>query len=964
MVPPQSHSRRRAAPAKPRGLHPGVPGWPPGLEAPVVYGWLEMHANPEPGFLGRTSERQQLDALLTKVREGQSAVLVLHGEAGIGKTALLRYAARQASGFRVAGIAGVEAEMELPFASTHQLCAPMLARLDALTSPQRDALCVALGLSSGHAPDRFLVGLAVLSLLSAVAAERPLLCLVDDAQWLDAASSQVLGFVARRLQAESVAIAFAIRELDTRSELEGLPELRLGGLEEEDARALLARAVPGPLDDRVRDRIVAESHGNPLALLELPRTMSAAQRAGGFVLPGAGDVPRHIEDQYLRRVGDLPRETQRLMLLAAADPLGDARLVGRAAQRLGIATSALTPAERAELLEIGVGVRFRHPLVRSAVYRVASPEERRAVHLALAEETDAQLDPDRRAWHLAAAAEGPDEDVASELEHSAGRARARGGLAAAAAFLTRSLSLTRDPERQVHRALAAAQASLHAGAFDAALGLLATAETETLDELERARVDLLRGQIAAASGADREAAAQLLTAAKRLEPLDVSLARETYLDAWGAALFAGALAGSVDLLDVSRAARSAPRPVDAPHPVDLLLDGLAVLMTEGRGVAAATLKLAVSAFRGQEISVEKGLQWSVLASCASVELWDFESWDAVITRQMELAREAGALAPLSIALNGEGIVVAWSGDFPAAAGVVAEADAVTEATGTRIAPYGGMLLAALRGREAEACALIDAAIRDATASGEGLAVQYARWATAVLYNGLGGYEQALSAARQASDDAPDLFLSVWALPELVEAAIRSGRPRLAAEACERLADSANVSGTDWGLGIAARSRALLSEAEAAESCYREAIARLRRTRLRTELVRAHLLYGEWLRRENRRGDARTQLRTAHDQFTSIGMDAFAERARRELLATGEKLRKRSVESRDDLTAQERQIAQLARDGLSNPEIGARLFLSPRTVEWHLHHVFTKLGIRSRRQLARALPASDAEVLLT
>jgi DNA-binding CsgD family transcriptional regulator len=923
-----------------------------------------MHANPDMGFLGRNSERRQLDALLMNVRKGQSAGLVLHGEAGIGKTALLRYAARQASGFRVAEIAGVEAEMELPFASTHQLCAPMLARLDALTRPQRDALCVALGLSSGHAPDRFLVGLAVLSLLSAVAAERPLLCLVDDAQWLDAASSQVLGFVARRLQAESVAIVFAIRESTARSNFEGLPELLLGGLEEEDARALLARAVPGPLDDRVRDRIVAESRGNPLALLELPRTMSAAERAGGFVLPATRDVPRHIEDQYLRRVGDLPRATQRLTLLAAADPLGDARLVRRAAQRLGIEASAISPAERAELLEIGVRVRFRHPLVRSAVYRAASPEERRAVHLVLADVTDARVDADRRAWHLAAAAVGPDEDLASELERSAGRAQARGGLAAAAAFLTRAVSLTRDPARQVDRGLAAAQASLHAGAFDAALGLLATAETGTLDELERARVDLLRGQIAAASGADREAAAQLLTAAKRLEPLDVNLARETYLDAWGAALFAGELAGSVDLLDVSRAARSAPRPGHAPHPVDLLLDGLAVLMTEGRGAAAAMLKLAVSAFRGQEISVEKGLQWSVLASCASVELWDFESWDAVITRQMELARDAGALAPLSIALNGEGIVLAWSGDFPAAAGVVAEADAVTGATGTRIAPYGGMLLAALRGRQVEACALINAAIDDATARGEGLAVQYARWATAVLHNGLGGYEQALSAARQASDDTPDLFLSVWALPELVEAAIRSGRPRLAAEACERLADSANVSSTDWGLGIAARSRALLSEAESADSHHREAIARLTRTRLRTELARAHLLYGEWLRRENRRGDARTQLRTAHDQFTSIGMDAFAERARRELLATGEKLRKRSAESRDELTAQERQIAHLARDGLSNPEIGARLFLSPRTVEWHLHHVFTKLGIRSRRQLARALPASDTAVLLT
>ena len=918
-----------------------------------------MHAHPGLGFLGRISERGQLDALLANVREGKSAVLVLHGEAGIGKTALLRYAARQASGFRVAPIAGVEAEMELPFASTHQLCAPMLGRLETLPSPQRDALCVALGLSAGNAPDRFLVGMAVLSLLSAVAAERPLLCLVDDAQWLDAASGQVLGFVARRLLAESVAILFAVREPAARSEFEGLPEVLLGGLERDAARALLARAVPGPLDDRVRDRIVAESRGNPLALLELPRTMSAAERAGGFVLSGAMDVPRHIEDQYLRRVRDLPDATQRLMLLAAADPLGDAALVWRAAHQLGIETSAVAPAARAELLEIGVQARFRHPLVRSAVYRAASPAKRRAVHLALAEATDARVDPDRRAWHLAAAAAGPDEEVASELARSAGRARARGGLAAAAAFLRRSVTLTRDPARQIDRALAAAQASLHAGGFDVALGLLATAETGTLSELERARVDLLRGQIASASGADREAAAQLLTAAKRLEPLDVSLARETYLDAWGAALFAGDLAGSADLLDVSRAARSAARPAYAPHPVDLLLDGLAVLMTEGRTAAAATLTLAISAFRGEEISIEKGLQWSVLAACASVELWDFEGWDAVITRQMKLARDAGALAPLSIALNAEGVVVAWRGDFATAAGVVAEADAVTEATGTRIAPYGGMLLAALRGREVEASALIDAAIMDATTRGEGLAVQYARWASAVLYNGLSSYERALSAARQASDDMPDLFLAVWALPELVEAASRSGSRRLAADACERLADSANVSGTDWGLGIAARSHALLDEAEAAESGYREAIARLRRTRLRPELGRAQHLFGEWLRRENRRSDARAQLRAAHDQFTAIGMDAFAERARRELLAMGERLRKRTVETRDELTAQERQIAQLARDGLSNPEIGARLFLSPRTVDWHLHHVFTKLGIRSRQQLARALPAIDS-----
>jgi DNA-binding CsgD family transcriptional regulator len=920
-----------------------------------------MAARGPPVLLGRANERQALDQLLENVRGGQSAVLVVHGEAGVGKTALLHYCASQASGFRVAAIAGVESEMELPFAGLHQLCAPMLGRLDALPEPQRAALCVALGLSSGPAPDRFLVALATLSLLAEVAVERPLLCLVDDAQWLDAASGQVLGFVARRLLAESVALLFAVRDPTDERELAGLPELALGGLPDHDARTLLATVIPGRRDERVRDRLVAETRGNPLAILELPRGLTATQLPGGFGLLGAHALSGRIEESFLRRLAALPEEARLLLLVAAAEPVDDPLLVWRAAERLGIALSAASAVEAEGLLAIGERVTFLHPLVRSAVYRSASPQQRRAVHLALAEVTDAEVDADRRAWHLAAAAPGPDEQVASELERSAGRAQARGGLAAAAAFLHRSVALTRDPARRTDRALAAAQASLHAGAFDAALGLLAAAEAGPLDRLQRARVDLLRGQVASAS-AGTDAPAQLLKAAARLEPLDPSLARETYLDAWGAALFAGHLAGSANLVDVSEAARSAPPPTDPPHPSDLLLDGLALLITDGRAAAAPTLRRAVNAFRGEEISVEKGLQWGVLASCAAVELWDFESWDAVITRQMELARDAGALAPFSIALNGEGIVVTWRGDFAAAARVVVEADAVTEATGTRIAPYGGMLLAAFRGREAEARALIDATIKGAIAGGEGLAVQYAHWTTAVLYNGLGRYEPALRAARQASEDTTELFLAAWALPELIEASVRSGKTQLGAGALERLAEAIAAAGTDWGLGIEARSRALLSDGEAAEGLHREALDRLSRTRLRPELARAHLLYGEWLRRENRRVDARAQLRTAHQLFTAIGMEAFAERARGELLATGEKVRKRTVETRDELTAQERQIARLARDGLSNPEIGARLFLSPRTVEWHLHKVFAKLGIRSRRELALALPASDAELV--
>ena len=517
-----------------------------------------MAATLASGFLDRTSEREVLDRLLADVREGQSAVLVMRGEAGIGKTALLRYAARQASGFRVAQVAGVEAEMELPFSGIHQLCAPVLDQLDALPQPQQDALNVALGLAPGDVPDRFLVGLAVLGLLSAAAEERPLLCLVEDAHWLDAASGLILGFVARRLLADSVAIVAAIREPNTRHDFDGLPELRLRGLAEEDARTLLMSAVPGRIDDRVRDRIVAETRGNPLALLDLPRSMSAAELAGGFELLPATDLPRHLEEQYHQRAGELPEATQRLLLLAAAEPLGDATLVWRAAQALGIDRSSLAPAEDAQLVEIGARVRFRHPLVRSAVYRAAASSERRDAHRALAETTDPDTDPDRRAWHRAHAAVGVDEAVAAELERSADRARARGGAAAAAAFLARAAELTPDPAERGRRALAAAQAKFDAAAADAALDLLATAELAPLDEFQRAWLERLRAEITFARTRGSDAPALLLDAARRLEPLDAAMARETHLEAMAAAMFAGRLGDGPGVREAAEAARAAP----------------------------------------------------------------------------------------------------------------------------------------------------------------------------------------------------------------------------------------------------------------------------------------------------------------------------------------------------------------------------------------------------------------------
>ncbi len=561
-----------------------------------------MASSRPPVLLGRAAECQALDRLLENVRGGQSAVLVIRGEAGVGKTVLLQHCAREASGFRVARVAGVESEMELPFAGLHQLCAPMLGRVDALPEPQRAALCVALGLSSGPAPDRFLVALAALGLLAEVAAERPLACLVDDAQWLDAASRQVLGFVARRLLAESVAVVFAVRDPTDERELVGLPELRLGGLAEKDARDLLATVIPGGLDERVRDRLIAETRGNPLAIVELPRELAATQLPGAFGLAGGQALSGRIEESFLRRLEALPEETRMLLLVAAAEPVDDPLVVWRAAERVGIRLSAATANETEGLLAIDERVAFLHPLVRSAVYRSASLGERRAVHLALADVTDAEVDADRRAWHRAAAAAGPNEEIASELERSAGRARARGGLVAAAAFLRRSVALTRDPALRVDRALAAARASLHAGAFAAALGLLGAAEAGVPNELQRAQLELLRGQVASAS-AGTEAAAQLLRAARRLEPLDPGLARETYLDAWGAALFAGGLASGGNLVDVSRAARAAPRQAGPPHPSDLLLDGLARLVTDGRAAAAPMLLAALRGRDAEDISL-------------------------------------------------------------------------------------------------------------------------------------------------------------------------------------------------------------------------------------------------------------------------------------------------------------------------------------------------------------------------
>jgi DNA-binding CsgD family transcriptional regulator/tetratricopeptide (TPR) repeat protein len=909
---------------------------------------------------GRAGECALLDSQLDAIRSGEGRSLVVRGEPGIGKTALLDYLRRSAADLTVLRAVGTESEMELAYAGLHQLGAPLLDRIDRLPTPQRQALETVFGLSSGATPDRFLVGLAVLSLLSEAADERPVLCLVDDAQWLDRASALTLAFVARRLLAERVGVVFASREPG--AELANLPEMEVRGLATDDARLLLGASVWLRLDERVRDRIVAETRGNPLALLELPRGLTARQLAGGFGLVEAQGLAGRIEESFVRQVETLSEDARRLLLVAAAEPVGDPLLLLAASERLGIAVSAVD-AEMDGLLALGERVTFRHPLVRSAVYRTASRQQRREVHLALAEATDDSVDPDRRAWHLATAAAGPSELVAAALEQSAGRAQARGGLAAAAAFLHRAVLLSEDPNQRVRRALAAAQASLLAGMFDGAFEVLALAETSTPDEMQVAHVELLRGQIAFASSMGTTAPPLLLKAAQRLERLDPELARETYLDAWGAALFAGRFATAGTLAEVSRAARSGPRRTGPLRPSDLLLDGFTTLVTEGRSAAAPLLRRVTAMFANDASLGRENFRWGWMTTIPANLLWDEESWHAISARQVKEARDAGALARLPIDLADWAQFVTWCGDFDAADVAIAEADTITKATGTHIAPYAQLLLAALRGHS-DASPLIDATIRHAGTTGQGLGVQWAEWASAIFFNGLGQYDRAFGASKRAADENPELHVSAWALIELIEAATRTARPDVAASALDGVIAATAIASTDWALGIQARCRALVSEGESAEGCYREAVDRLARTRRRPELARAHLLYGEWLRRENRRVDARAQLHLAHDHFVSIGMEAFAERARGELVATGEKVRRRAVETRDDLTAQERQIARLARDGLSNPEIGARLFLSPRTVEWHLRNVFTKLGIRSRRELVTALPSSDFELAPT
>jgi DNA-binding CsgD family transcriptional regulator len=906
-------------------------------------------------LLGRGNERETLDSLLKAADAGHGGAIVVHGEPGIGKSTLLGYAMDAATGFQVLRAVGNEAEKELPYAAAQQVCAPGLPALEELPAPQRDALRVAFGHLVGPPPDRLFIGVALLGLLSQVTAKGPVLCVVDDAQWLDRESAQAFAFAARRVGSEHIAFVFGARTVP--NDLRGLPGLLVEGLGPVDARALLRSALPDPFDESVLDRIAAETRGNPLALLELPRGLTPAQLAGGFAWPVAVPVTGRLVASFRRRVGRLPAPSRRLLLVAAAEPTGDAALVWRAAQRLGVDESAAAAVEAEGLLEVSPRVIFRHPLVRSAVYEAASSADRREAHRALAEATDPDVDPDRRAWHFAQAAWRPDDDVARDLQLSAGRAQARGGFAAAAAFLERAAELTVDPNQRAARMLAAAEAKRQAGALEAASELASSADRCPLDDHQRAELDLLRAQVSFASERGREAPRLLLTAAQHLERHDAMRARETYLDAMTAALFAGKLANAVHARDVAEAILAAPHRREASRASERLLQGLALLVAEGPGAGTPVSRQALELFRGEAVTTDERLRWSWLAGRTAAIIWDYDAWDALTTRQLEVARAAGAFGVLPLTLSESAGVRLFAGRLSEAEALIEQVEAVADATDARTARYAAVSVAAFRGYEQEARRLIDASAQDFAARGEGMGVTLTRWASAALYNGLARYEEAYTAAEEALEDPYEPGFWPSATIELIEAATRTGRAAAAIPAFERLTESTSASGTVWAAAVEDRCRALLSEGALAEESYRSAIDRLLPTALRLDLARTHLLFGEWLRRASRPAEAREQLRIAHTLFSEFGSEGYMERARIELRATGEHARKTSPDTSTRLTPQETRIAQLVAQGGSNAEIAAQMFISPSTVEYHLHKVFRKLGVRSRTQLARRLVES-------
>jgi DNA-binding NarL/FixJ family response regulator len=914
-------------------------------------------------LVGRRVERGRLDAFVAAVRSGQSQALVLRGEAGIGKSALMEHVAARAEGCRVLVGVGVQADTELAFAALHQVLSPLLGGVDRLPPPQRDAVKVAFGLLAAPPPDRFLVGLAVLNLLSHAASEEPILCLIDDEQWLDKASVHALAFVARRLEAEGVGIVFAGRRSDPL--LEKLPELVIEGLDEGEARLLLGLSLVGPLDPRFREQLLAETHGNPLALLELPRVVSPAEMAGGFALPSVMPLSDRIEESFRRRFESLPPETRRLLLIAAAEPTGSPPLLWRAAETLGVPRAALDAALDASLIDVDVRVLFRHPLVRSAVYRSALVSEQREVHRALAAVTDPGTDPDRRAWHRALATDGPDEEIARDLELSARQAQARGGLAAAAVFLERSAALTPEIGARASRLLAAARAKRDVGDLEVALGLISAAESGVASLACEAEMKRLRGQIAFDRRQLKDAVRLFTEAARLFEMFDPSAARETRGEALCAAVWAGDLHGTWGIQFAATAAAAAAPPTELVRPIDRVVAAFATRYTDGTAASAPLFARAVKAFLDLDVGPGQVDQWFWLVRSRispmmlGLETWDARSWHDLAARQVAVARELGAALHLQYGLHSLACVAAFMGELTAAEECASEARLIADVTDTPRLPYSEMVVAAYRGNAPEATRAIADILQEAQTWQVNVHLTFANWARALLNNALGHHDIARTAGLVAFEGI-DVAFGPLVVPELAEAASRMGDRALLDKLDKWISEQAGAAPTQWARALAALIRALATYDDSADQSYREAIRCFADASQRLSAARAQLLYGEWLRRRHRSGDARHHLKQAHGAFVAMRSDAFAARALHELRGAGEPVLRPVPRRGIDLTAQELQIARLALDGLTNPEIGTRLFLSPRTVQYHLRKVFEKLGIRSRIQLTQVLDATPSD----
>ena len=903
---------------------------------------------------GRDAERSRIGELLDGARNARSAVLVISGEPGVGKSALLEDARDQAGDMRVLSGTGVETEAHLPFAALHQIVRPVLGHIENLPQPQAAALRGALGLAAGGSDDRFLVSLAALSLLADAAEVQPLLCLVDDAQWLDDASADALVFAARRLEVEGIVMLFGAREGELRRfEAPGLAELRLGGLDSVTAGALVDRRAGAALSSEIRDRLVAETGGNPLALLELSPALSEAQLSGTEALLAPIPVSARVERAFLSRVYRLPPETQTLLLVAAADESGELAVVLRAAAELGAAADALDGAEQAGLANVnGTRLELRHPLVRSAVYHAAPLSKRQAAHRALARVLDGDVEADRRAWHRAAASVEPDPSVGEELEQAAQRARQRSGFAAASLAFERAASLTTDEEHQARRLTAAAESAWLAGRAERAFMLLEAARPLVSEPIQRADLHRFLGLIEMTRGVPADACQLLLRSAREVASLDAERALQMLNLAGLAAAYTGDKEAAVAIAEVARGLALEETPF--LRMLSELLIGLGAHAEDDFANAAPRLRVALEL--AEELDDDAASKQPVallFAGRAALYLGDDRTAFRAHREAAARARASGALSIVTQILPRLATAEVWAGHWPAAAANAQEGVQLAREMGQHdiVAQLLGMLglVAALRGSEDE-CRSLTAETRElASARGLGIVAEFAHWSLALLALGLGRAGEAFKRCREISAT----MVVFWAGLDRIEAAIRAGERETASAWLDGFEPWAESSGAAWARAVLLHCRALLAHDEnETERLFLAAFEAHVEAARPFERGRTELAYGESLRRAGRRVEARTHLQAALDRFEGLGAMLWAERAQLELRASGQTARKRDPSTRSDLTAQELQIARFVAEGLTNREVAAQLFLSPRTIDFHLRNVYRKLGINSRTALAR------------